>query len=1505
MPLSFAQRRMWFLNRFDPGSGAYNIPVALRLSGEVNTAALAAAIGDVLQRHESLRTVFPDSADGPGQVPADVAGADVDTTPTPVDRADLVTQLSAVASAGFDVTEQIPLRVRLFQLATAEHVLLVVVHHIAADGASMEPLARDLAVAYAARIADVEPEWQPLLVQYADYTLWQHDWLASVQDGDALSERQLAYWRATLAGAPESIDLPFDRPRPPIRSLRGARVRASVDAAVHGRMRAVARAHRASPFMTVHAALAVLMTRLSGDDDVVLGSPVAGRGEPVLDDLVGMFVNTVVLRTRVKADAGFGAVLNEVRDVDLGAFAHAEIPFERVVDELAPARSTAHTPLFQVVVEMADTDLSLPQWPGLGVEPVQFDPGVAKFDLQVSVAERFDRHGTPAGLSVWFTYATDVFDEATAQGLAARFVRVLSAVTADPDVAVGDCDILDPVERKELVPARGPAAGAPRWWADLLAGGTPESVALRCGETELTYGELANRADDVARVLIERGAGPETIVAVGLSRSVESVVAVWAVARSGAAVLPVDPGYPEARIGHMLADSGAALGVTVRGARESWPGALDWVHLDDLPAVGAVSGGERWGRVGLDQPAYLIYTSGSTGVPKGVVVTHRGLADLAVELVSGNECGPGSRVLGFSSPSFDASVLEYLLAFASGATLVLAPAEVVGGVELAALLVNEGVTHGFFTPSALGTVDPAGLEGLGHVIVGGEACSEGLVERWAPGRVMRNAYGPTEVTVAANVSGPLVAGLPVLLGGPVRGVREVVLDARLRPVPVGVVGELYVAGAGVARGYWGRAGLTASRFVADPCGGGGRMYRTGDVVRWRGGGVLEFVGRGDAQVKVRGFRVEPGEVEAVLVADEGVSAAVVVVRDDGVGDRLVGYVVPRAGVVVDGGRLRRVVAGRLPGFMVPAVVVVLDRLPVTVNGKVDRAGLPVPDYVAAVEFREPGSSVEVVLAGLFAQVLGVERVGLDDDFFALGGDSLAATRLVARVNAALGVLVEVRAVFDHPTVERLARWVEPGGKRVESTRAALSRREHPAHVPVSYAQRRLWFIDQFDTGSPAYNIPVGLRLQGRLDVAALAAAMGDVVGRHEALRTVFPDSAEGPLQVVVPVSRADVNLTPVPVDRSSLRERLLAFVSRGFDVTVEVPVRARLYRAAADEHVLLVVVHHIVADGASMEPLARDLAAAYAARVAGAEPRWEPLPVQYADYTLWEREVLGEQSDPDSVMADQFGYWREVLAGVPEALELPLDRPRPKIRSLRGARVDFDVDAGVHAAAGALARAQRATVFMVLHATWAALLARVSDAEDVVVGTPVAGRGEPVLDDLVGMFVNTVVLRTRARPGMRFVEMLEEVRDRDLAAFAHADVPFERLVDAVVSSRSTAHHPLFQVAFELQRGDAIVPDLPGLTVTAMDLDPGISKFDLQLSVVERYTADGSPAGLSAACLYATDVFDEATVRGLAARFVRVLEAVCADPGVVVGDIDVLDAAERRSLVPVRGAVARP
>ncbi|AQA21569.1 amino acid adenylation domain protein [Rhodococcus sp. MTM3W5.2] len=801
-------------------------------------------------------------------------------------------------------------------------------------------------------------------------------------------------------------------------------------------------------------------------------------------------------------------------------------------------------------------------------------------------------------------------------------------------------------------------------------------------DVSLTYRELDERSNRLARLLIERGAGPESIVALGMARSVESVLSVWAVAKAGAAFVPVDPNYPAERIEHMLTDSGAALGLTVGERRNRLPDAVPWLVLDapDLQAEleryspAQVTDEDRRAPLLLTHPAYLIYTSGSTGVPKGVVLSHRGLASLAAEERDRFAVTPASRTLHFSSPSFDASVLELLMAFGSGATMVVAPPSVYGGAELAELLGRRRVTHAFVTPAALASVDPVGLDDIECLITGGDTCPPELVQQWAPGHRMFNAYGPTETTIVSSISHRMTPGEQVTIGRPPLGCGEVVLDGRLHPVPAGVPGELYVTGTGLARGYHRRPVPTADRFVASPFGGPGtRMYRTGDLARWTRsedghGYTLEYLGRSDFQVKIRGFRIELGEIDATLTTHPDVSFAATVGHPGPFGDTvLVSYVHPTNDAAIAAAELTAHLAARLPGHMVPSSIVLLDEIPMTPAGKFDRKALPAPDFVTSTaEFLAPETHSEEAVAGVFATVLSVERISTRDSFFDLGGNSLIATRVVARINAVLDSDIGVLDLFEAPTVETLAARIDLIGRR-DSDRPVLVAGERPDRVPVSLAQQRMWFINRFDPSSAAYNIPIAVRLAGELDPDALARALADVVERHESLRTVFPDSPDGPFQLIRPAAEVVPDLTPVPVSEGGLRDMVTGLASTGFDVTTEFPVRTELLRLGPTEHVLVLVVHHIAADGYSMAPLARDVMTAYNSRRLGSEPDWAPLEVQYADYSLWQRELLGDEHDPDSLISRQFEYWTRALSGAPDVLELPTDRPRP-LNSRSGVR---------------------------------------------------------------------------------------------------------------------------------------------------------------------------------------------------------------------------------------------
>ncbi|MGW2662511.1 amino acid adenylation domain-containing protein [Nocardia tengchongensis] len=1499
VPLSPAQQRMWFVNRFDPESPAYNVPVALRLSGHLDYAALHAALRDVLERHETLRTVYPD-VDGVGRqrvLPA--AEVPLDLDPIPVTADALPAMVVDTIGRGFDVTAAVPLRVRVFRIDAAspagppagngapgagpidDHVVVLVAHHIATDGFSMAPLTRDVAAAYATRASGDVPAWEPLPVQYADYTLWQRDRLGEDSDAGSLAARQVAFWSDTLAGVPDHLELPADRPRPARASHRAAECSVRVDRTVTAAIERCAREHRATPFMVVHAALAVLLSRLSGTGDVVVGTPVAGRGVRELDDLVGMFVNTLVLRTDIRPGEGFGALLDRVRATDLAAFEHADVPFERLVEVLSPARSEARHPLVQVMLVFQNLPMPELRLPALTVAPLELPQTNSRFDLSVTVV------GDEDGLDLRCCYATDLFDAATMTDFTDRLVRVLAEVTTESARPVGDLDLLTAAEHQSLGGGVEPVTAA-RTLHDLMAAAVaanPDGIAVVCGDRSLTYRELDARADRIARRLAAAGAGPESLVAVGIPRSIESVLAVWAVARTGAAFVPVDPTYPPERIARIVDVSGVCLGLTVTQQRHRLPGTVRWWCLDESD-TDTDAPGLREIRRHTTHPAYVIFTSGSTGAPKGVVVSHAGLANLAAAQRERDEITPESRVLHVASPSFDASVVELLMAVGAAATLVVAPPDVFGGPELGELLSRERVSHIALTPSALATVDPSGLDDLRLIVTGGESCPPELVTAWAAERRSHfNDYGPTEATVWA-AGGAVRPGAPITIGGPAPGVRALVLDERLRPVPDGVVGELYLAGICLARGYFGRYDLTAARFVADPHGApGDRMYRTGDLVRRRTGN-LEYLGRTDTQVKLRGLRIELGDVEAALTAEPSVARAVAVVRDDGRGGLLAAYVVAAPGAEPVPADLKKAAAQRLPSYMVPSAVMVLPDLPRTANGKLDLDALPAPQQ-AARALRAPEGSVETAVAAAFAEVLGIERVWRDDDFFALGGNSLIATRVVARVGAALDAAVPVRALFDAPTVAELAALVAAGAT---SDRPRPGPRPRPARIPLSAAQQRMWFLNRYDPGSPLYNIPGAFEIDGALDVSALRAAIDDVVARHETLRTIYPAGPDGlPEQRILPPTPGSTPITELDVAADDIRAALLTQLSRGFDITRETPLRVCVLHVEPERTILALAVHHIAADGWSMAPLARDVVYAFAAHTAGVAPEWTPLPLQYADYALWQHELLGAESDPDSLASRQLEFWRATLAGLPEVHALPTDRPRPTLPSGSGDRIEFTIPATVHDRVQLLSRAHGATPFMVVHAALAVLLARVSGHPDVALGSVVAGRGDGEFDDLVGMFVNTVVLRSQVDPAAGFAATLDAVRRADLAVYGNLDLPFERLVEALAPVRSTAHHPLFQVLLAFQNVQTERTALPGLAVRPLDAPAPGSKFDLEWMLAEQFGAAGEPAGMTASLTFATDLFDRTTAAALADGFLAILDAMTVDPLAAVGTIEVAGA----------------
>ncbi|GAB08435.1 putative non-ribosomal peptide synthetase [Gordonia araii NBRC 100433] len=1531
IPLTNAQRRMWFINRFDPTLPTYNIPIGLRIGGDLDLDALRAAVDDVMARHEVLRTLFPDHDGVPYQLvlPADDAADLVDWGVVEDDEA-----LATAAGTGFDLAEELPIRIRLRQVAATEHVLLVVVHHIAGDGHAGQVLARDLIGAYLARAAGTAPTWSPLPVQVADVAVWEEQVLGAADDPGSVLGAELEFWRKTLEAAPDLLELPTDFARPPVASMRGARTDFELSAATAGAVTRFAREHRVTPFMVVHAALAALLARLAGTDDVAVGTPIAGRGRRELDDVVGMFVNTLVLRTEVDPRASFAELVDEVRRVDLDAFAHAHLPFEYLVTELAPVRSEAFAPFAQVLLTVEEGAGPQPgdeTAGGLSLSPLDVGEVPAKVDLLVGVVTD-PRDGQPWRGSI--EYATDLFTAETVAAFAARLEALLAGFTASPERPVGSAPLLNAAERAELLPMRSGQGVAPVVLADLFAAAAaeaPDVLAVVDGDGQrLTYGEIDERSNRLARWLIGRGVGADDLVALAIPRSAELLVAVWAVAKTGAGYVPIDPDYPAQRRSTMVDDSGARVGLIAAGLDDNGDaGECRWVRfgaeLDgELAGLSssAIAPAERVRPVTAENLAYVIYTSGSTGKPKGVAVSHAGIANLAAAAARDVSVPRAARVLGFVSPSFDVSVFDYLVATTARATLMYRPGPVVGGSELERWIVDNRVEYGFLTPSVLASLDPANTGSLRVLYAGGEAISKSLVNRWAPHLELRNLYGPTEATIAATLSAPLrAADERVPLGAPVLGVELLVLDSSLMPVPVGVSGELYLSGPGLARGYLGRSALTAERFVADPHGGAGRrMYRTGDVVRWMrdhdGALILDYVGRSDHQVKLRGLRIEVGEIETALTGATGVAAAVVLgVNDTGVQSTgestgvtaLAAYVVPERGAGLDPNDIRSEIAAGLPAYMVPSSITVIDELPMTPVGKLDTAALPAPVFAAADEHVVPQTTAEQAIAAVYADLLGVSRVGSTDSFFDLGGNSLSATRLVSRVGEVLGVEIGVRDVFEAPTVGELAARV---ARATEAALPTVTRvQSRPPALPLSFAQRRMWFINQFSPGASAgYNVPLAVRLTADaggagLDVAAMRAAVADVMARQETLRTRFVQTADGEVvAVIADPARAAGELDWLELAASSPDEATATaadIVTRGFDVSTDLPIRGAVIELAPTDHIVVLVLHHIAADGQSLTPLLDDLVRAYLARSAGRSPDFAPLPVDYVDYSLWQQRVLGDPDDPESRAAQQLAHWTGQLAGLPDVITLPTDRRRPAVASMRGAAVDFTVDAQVRAAARQLAAAHGTTEFAVTQAAVSALVARLSGTSDVAIGIPVAGRGQRELEPLVGMFVNTLVLRAEVESWDSFDALVDQASGVVVDALSHADVPFEHVVEALNPVRSESFAPLTQVFFTFEQNDPVDVDLGGLRVRGVDPGATAAKVDLNFAL----SVDARTDGYAGQLIYATDLFNEQTAAAIAGRFTALLGALVRSPHAAVGDHLILTDAERAHLAAQTAPVA--
>jgi amino acid adenylation domain-containing protein len=1538
-PLSYAQRRLWVLHRIDPRDTTYNEVAAYRLEGALDVGALERALNEVVRRHEVLRSVFVER-DGEGvQIPIDppaLALHPLDLAGLPGDAREAAVRERIAAEKGtpFDLAAAPAIRASLLRLAADEHVLVIALHHVVMDGWTRGVLLRELRALYAAFARGAESPLPPLPVQYADFAAWQRRRL----DGGGSAAR-LAWWTEHLAGAPALLELPTDRPRPPVQSFRGARESVRLPAEVPAVLRALGREEGATLFMVLMAAWQVLLHRYSGADDLVVGTPVAGRDRREVEGLIGFFVNTLALRGDLSGDPPFRELLRRTRARAVAAFGHQDVPFERVVEALRPDRSMSHGAVFQVSFVLQTALPPTVDAEGLVFRGLGTERGTAKFDLELEAID------TPDHLTLSLEYAADLFDASTAARMLDHLRTLLLGIAARPDAALSALPLLDDEDRARLAAWNATELPYPR---DATVHGliaeqaarAPDAQAVVFRGTSLTYAELEARANRLAHHLRRLGAGPEARVGICLERSAETVVAMLAVLKTGAAYLPLDPAYPADRLAYMLEDSGAPLLVTQQSLRSLLP--ADGVRVvsvdEDAAAIAAESTDAPADAADPRNAAYVIYTSGSTGKPKGVQVTHGN----AVSFFAGMDARVGDPVqqrdpdsgplfpipyslfpavtwLAVTRISFDIHVLELLWTLARGFKVVVQPEmdQAREGESFGEQIRRHSVTHLQCTPSlAALVIAESGVQALAplrRLLLGGEALPADLaaqIRAVLPDGVV-NMYGPTETTVWSATHAVDDAAGAVPIGRPIANTRAYVLDAGFGAQPVGVPGELCIAGAGVTRGYHGRAGLTAERFVPDPLAAepGARMYRTGDRARWRADGTLEFLGRMDFQVKVRGFRVEPGEVESVVREHPRVGGAAVVARDaPGVGMRLVAYATPADGEPPTPAELRAWTAARLPEHMVPSAFVVLDALPRTPNGKLDRRALPEPELQAAADtYVAPRTEAEERVAAIWSEVLGVERVGVDDNFFALGGHSLLATRVVARLRTEMGAELPLRSVFEHPTVAGMAAAaaaaparrddiVAPApapapsaGQTPEQKRALLAqmlraRQARADGYPTSLQQQRLWFLDQMAPGNPAYNLPRAYRLRGPLDEAALQYALDELVRRHESLRTVFAFRGGEPVQVITPaapvaIAREDAS---GEADPGAAAARLVAAESlHRFDLAAGPLFRAGLARLADGEHLLLLNMHHVVGDGWSTSVLLRELGALYGARAAGLEPPLPALAMQYGDYAAWQRRRLSGE-----FLERQLDWWRGRLAGAPAVLELPTDRPRPLEQTYRGAVELAVIPPETLEPLRALGRGEGATLYMVLLGAFSLLLSRWSGQDEVVVGSPIAGRTRQELEPLIGFFVNTLALRTDLSGGPTFRALLARVREATLGAYEHQEVPFEKLVEELGVPRSLSHSPVFQTLFALQnyeRGTLEMGDLQGQAVPS-SLET--SKYDLSLWATE------GASGLGCSLVYNPDLWDAATMRRLMAHFRTLLESIAADPGRPVAALGMLPAEER-------------
>ncbi|MBW4635809.1 MAG: amino acid adenylation domain-containing protein [Iphinoe sp. HA4291-MV1] len=1522
IPLSFAQQRFWLINQLEPNS-AYNEYVAfLRLEGSLNVVALEQSLNEIRRRHEVLRTTFAVVNGQPIQKIssyAPVALSVIDLRKFPHFQRDAIAQQQANEEAQqlFDLVQGSLLRVKLLRLKEEEYIFLVTIHHIIYDGWSHGVFIQELSELYKA-FSNSKPSPLPELpIQYADFAQWHREWLQG-----KILQSQLDYWKQQLSGNLPVLHLPTDRLQPPIQSYRGACHSQVLPKELINALKFLSESEDVTLFMTLLAAFKTLLYRYTGQEDILVGSPIANRNRREISGLIGCFINTLVLRTDLSENPTFSELLGRVRSVALEAFTHQDLPFEKLVEELQPERNLSRSPLFQVMFVFQNAPTSSLELEGLTLSPLPVENKTAKFNLTLSLEQ------TTQGLMAVWEYNTDLFDASTIERMAGHFQILLESIVTRPQQHISELPLLTVAEQHQLLVE----------WNDtqvdydldqcihelfeVQSKRTPDVVAVMFENQRLTYRELNERANKIAHYLRTLGVGPDVLVGICVERSLEMVVGLLGILKAGGAYVPLDANYPQERLSYMLWDAAVSVLLTQQHLLESLPlHQANVVCLDsDWEVISTQSQENPVSKVSANNLAYVIYTSGSTGKPKGIAMRHYSLVSLIVWQIENAIADSKAKTLQFAPVSFDVSFQEIFSTWCVGSTLVLISEEIrQDAYALLRLIVEEEIERLFLPVVALQQLAQVADSSLYHptnlreIITAGEQLqiTPSVVSFFnkLPACLLQNHYGPSETHVVTSFtlegSAKDWQAIPPI-GRPIANTQIYILDDNLQPVPIGVAGELYIGGAGVARGYLNRPDLTLLKFILDPFSpeSQARLYKTGDLARYLPNGNIQFLGRRDRQVKIRGFRIEPGEIETVLSTHPQVQQAVVVIREDKpVNKSLVAYLVSDR-ESLSSSQLRDFLKQKLPEYMIPSAFVMLEAMPLTPSGKVDRKALPAPDRELSSEdnFVLPRTPTEEAIAHIFTSVLGLQQISIHDNFFEIGGHSLLATQVISRLRETFKVELPLRRLFELPTVAQLSQTISEFEQNkadiivkscegIENLKFTITPTQRTSNqFPLSFSQERLWFLDRLEGLSNKYNIPIALQIQGNLNVAVLEQALATIIQRHEILRTRFTITNGTLVQVIDSNSNLTlpvVDLQEFPQDQRShqVQQKVKEELETPFDLSKSHSLRVTLLQVENKAFVLLVSMHHIVSDGWSIGIFIQELFTLYQAFLSKNPSPFPNLPIQYADFAVWQRQWWrGER------LETQLNYWKQQLSNALPILELPSDRPRQTIQTFRGKSLSFTLNTELNKQLQTLSKNTGTTLFMTLLAAFATLLYRYSGQEDISIGSPIANRNRSEIETLIGSFVNTLVLRIRIQDNPSFNELLTQVRQVALEAYEHQDAPFEKVVEGLQPERSLSQNPLFQVMFVLQNTPLCQVEVPGLSLTPLALEAVTTNFDLTLSMTE------TKEGLTGVWEYSSDLFDEATIARMAENFQVLLEAIVTNSAQPIGQLLLLTDSQRHQLL---------